>query len=201
MNSTDHQYATVPRVQVMLFADRLEIWNPGTLPPSLTLEKLRRTHGSVPGNPLLAEPLYLARYIERMGTGTGDMIRQCLKAGLAEPSFSVSDGFTATLWRRPSVPSHEVTHQVTHAVTHQVAHEVRKVLLVTSTEKTRGELQEALGLRDPVNFRKNYLLPALKAGLLEMTIPGKPQSNKQRYKLTGEGKRVVETLEKGKSDA
>jgi ATP-dependent DNA helicase RecG len=52
-----------------------------------------------------------------------------------------------------------------------------------------------------VNFRKNYLLPALKAGFLEMTIPGKPQSNKQRYRLTEEGKCVVETLGKGKRDA
>ncbi|WP_241648085.1 hypothetical protein [Methanoculleus taiwanensis] len=33
----------------MLFADRLEVWNPGRLPPSLTLEKLRQAHGSVPG--------------------------------------------------------------------------------------------------------------------------------------------------------
>ena len=41
------------------FADRLEVWNPGTLPPPLTLEMLRQPHGSVPGNPLLAKPLYL----------------------------------------------------------------------------------------------------------------------------------------------
>jgi hypothetical protein len=30
----------------------------------------------------VAEPLYLTRYIERMGTGTGDMIRRCREAGL-----------------------------------------------------------------------------------------------------------------------
>ena len=35
----------------------------------------RQTHGSVPCNPLLAEPLCVAKYIERMGTVTGDMIR------------------------------------------------------------------------------------------------------------------------------
>lgn len=38
-------------MQVMSFADRLEMWNPGALPPSLTLEKLRHPHGSVPFNP------------------------------------------------------------------------------------------------------------------------------------------------------
>lgn len=60
---------------------------PGTLPPSLTLEKLRQAHGSVPANPLLAEPMYLAGYIERMGTGTRDIIRRCSEAGL--PEFAV----------------------------------------------------------------------------------------------------------------
>jgi hypothetical protein len=43
---------------------------------------LREPHGSVPGNPLVPEPLYLTQYIERMGTGTRDMIRLCREAGL-----------------------------------------------------------------------------------------------------------------------
>ena len=42
---------------------------------------------SVPRNPLLAESMYLMRYIEKMGTGTLDMIRRCAKAGLPEPEF------------------------------------------------------------------------------------------------------------------
>jgi len=46
----------------MLFADRLEVWNPGRLPGSLTIARLREPHGSVPHNPLLAEPLYLTQY-------------------------------------------------------------------------------------------------------------------------------------------
>jgi hypothetical protein len=48
----------------MVFADRLEgPWNPGGLPSTLTLQKLREPHGSFSANPLLAEPLYLAKYI------------------------------------------------------------------------------------------------------------------------------------------
>ena len=86
-------------VQVMLFADRLEVRNPGRLPPSLTLEKLRIAHTSVPGNPLLARSMYLAAYIEEMGTGTLDMIRQCIEADLPEPEFAVKDGFVATVPR------------------------------------------------------------------------------------------------------
>jgi predicted HTH transcriptional regulator len=43
----------------------------------------------VPANPLLAEPISLPGYIERMGTGTRDMIRHCSEAGLPEPEFAV----------------------------------------------------------------------------------------------------------------
>ncbi len=103
VNAVAHRdYTSNGSVQVMLFADRLEVWNPGTLPPSLTLEKLRQAHGSVPKNPLLAEPMYLAGYIERMGTGTRDMIRRCTEAGLPEPEFAVSDGFQTIIRRAPA---------------------------------------------------------------------------------------------------
>ncbi|MBI4880990.1 MAG: hypothetical protein HY812_15235 [Planctomycetes bacterium] len=75
----------VSSVQVMLFADRLEVWNPGELPLSLTLDELRRPHASIPRNPLIAEPLFLARYAEKAGTGILDMIARCRDAGLPRP--------------------------------------------------------------------------------------------------------------------
>ena len=83
----------------MLFSDRLEITNPGRLPDSLTFESLRHPHSSVPHNPLIAEPLYLTQYIERLGTGTGDMIRLCVENGLPEPVYGYRDGFVTTIWR------------------------------------------------------------------------------------------------------
>jgi ATP-dependent DNA helicase RecG len=58
VNAIAHRdYASNASVQVMLFADRLEVWNPGKLPPSLTPERLRVPHASIPRNPLVAEPL------------------------------------------------------------------------------------------------------------------------------------------------
>ena len=84
----------------MLFADRLEIWNPGELPPPLTLERLRGPHPSIPRNPLIADPLFLARYIEKAGTGTLDMIARLREASLPEPEFRQDGGtFVQTLWR------------------------------------------------------------------------------------------------------
>ena len=48
---------------------------------------------------------------------------------------------------------------------------------------SREELQRALGLKDRKSFRERYLLPALEKGLIEMTIPEKPSSSLQRYRL------------------
>jgi len=84
----------------MLFSDRLEIWNPGELPPPLTMERLRVPHPSIPRNPLVADPLFLARYIEKAGTGTLDMIALFRAVGLPEPDFRQDGGmFVQTLWR------------------------------------------------------------------------------------------------------
>jgi predicted HTH transcriptional regulator len=53
-----------------------------------------------PRNPLLADPLFLARYIERAGTGTLDMIALSRDAGLRQPEFRQDGGqFVQTLWR------------------------------------------------------------------------------------------------------
>jgi hypothetical protein len=56
---------------------------------------------------------------------------------------------------------------------------------------TRQQLKEALGLKDDEHFRKAYLLPALEAGLIEMTIPDKPRSSKQRYRVIDKGRQVM----------
>jgi ATP-dependent DNA helicase RecG len=57
---------------------------------------------------------------------------------------------------------------------------------------SRQELQQALGLKDTKHFRKAYLLPALASELVEMTLPDKPQSSKQGYRLTALGRQWLQ---------
>ncbi|KTC68418.1 Fic family protein [Legionella bozemanae] len=174
----------------------MEIWNPGGLPPSLTLEKLRHPHGSVPRNPLLAEPLYLTKYIERMGTGTGDMIRRCREVGLPEPEFSISDGFKTTIWRKSS----SMTGQVAGQVAGQVDPWVERVLRACELkgELKSIELQEVAGIRHRETFQRNYLDQLLRDELIERTIPDKPKSRLQKYRLSQKGKILLEDLSKNK---
>jgi len=75
----------------------------------------------------------------------------------------------------------------TPEVTPDVTQEVR-LLLAFYGEMTRQQLKAALGLKDDEHFRKTYLLPALEAGLIAMTIPEKPRSSRQKYRLTDKGR-------------
>ena len=100
VNAIAHRdYTGNGSVQVMLFRNRLEICNPGTLPQGLSIEKLYLPHTSIPGNPLIANPLFLTGNIERVGTGISDMIEKCVSIGLKKPTFDQDESFKLTIWR------------------------------------------------------------------------------------------------------
>ena len=88
VNSVAHRnYNVTSGVQVMVFADRIEVWNSGSLPPELSIEDLKKPHTSYPANPLLANALYYGSYIQKTGSGTVEMIKQCHAQGAPEPEF------------------------------------------------------------------------------------------------------------------
>jgi ATP-dependent DNA helicase RecG len=135
--------------------------------------------------------MYLAGYIERMGTGTSDMVRIARKNHLPEPEFIQEDSFIVKVFRPETKADAD---QVTPQVTPQVALQVRQLLNAIKETMTRDELQEKLQLKDRENFRKNYLLPGLNAGLIEMTLPEKPTSKNQKYRLTEKGRQLKTKL-------
>lgn len=154
---------------------------------------------------------YLAKCIERRGTGTRDMIRRCRKTGLREPHYPVCESFVQTLWR----PVPAATGQATPQVTTQAAPQDKELwsrvfqeliaragqatgqagpslLAYFGEPKTSREIQDALGLRHRETFLDNYLTPMLENGLLDRTIPDKPTSPNQKYRLTAKGRAWLE---------
>jgi hypothetical protein len=58
-------------------------------------------------------------------------------------------------------------------------------------DMSRESIQSALGLHDRKSFRERYLVPALEEELIEMSIPDKPNSRLQQYRLTDKGRALL----------
>ena len=87
-------------VEVRLFADRVEIWNPGALPEGITIPKLYETHSSYPVNELVLKVFDFAGVIESLGTGIKRMIETCRKEGLPDPTWEQNgSSFIVTIWK------------------------------------------------------------------------------------------------------
>jgi ATP-dependent DNA helicase RecG len=100
VNAICHRdYEERGNIQIRVFDDFLEVWSPGKLPEPLRLEDLKKTHKSVPRNPLLARQLFWIKFVEEVGTGTNDMIDYCREWGIPEPEFKhVTGDFVVTFF-------------------------------------------------------------------------------------------------------
>ena len=67
----------------------------------------------------------------------------------------------------------------------------RLLALLSHGELSSGDLRKALRIRHRQTFRENYLHLALADGLIEYTIPEKPNSRLKKYRLTEKGQRLL----------
>ena len=172
-------------VFVEIYTDRIEVISPGSLPKGLTLAQLGRR--SIRLNALVSDLLHRIDFIEKAGTGIRRIRDEARELACPEPEFEADSFVTVTFRPNPAVRTATGANRVAGEVTPQVTPQVR-LLEAFSGEMSRQRLQEQLDLRDSQHFRKAYLFPALQAGLIEMTIPDKPRSSKQRYRLTATGR-------------
>ena len=71
----------------------------------------------------------------------------------------------------------------TEQVGEQVTEQVERLMRVLGSETLSAkELLKKLSLKHRPTFSNNYLHPALELGLIEMTVPDKPNSNRQKYR-------------------
>ena len=189
LNAMVHRNYTGAHIQIKIFDDKICFWNDGALPEDLTIELLKQKHSSKPRNPVIADVCFKGGYIDAWGRGIEKIIDACREAELPEPEFEEnSGGVSVTLFKSQSVP--RPAPQVTPQVTLQVTPQVQALLGCLEGEMTRSELMVRVKLKDRMNFSRQYLKPALELGLIEMTNADKPQSSKQKYRLTEKGRFV-----------
>ena len=125
---------------------------------------------------------------EGRATGIPKILKEMAANGSPPPVFETDDERASFVIRLP-------VHAGARVATDQVTGEVARLLGVAAEgEHARRGLQDALGLKHAPHFREAYLLPALAAGLMEMTLPGQPTSRLQRYRLTALGQQHLRRL-------
>ncbi len=194
-------------IKVAIFDDMLEITSPGPLPDTLPPEELGTGRSEI-RNRVLAPLFKDLKLIEGWGTGIRKMRNELssypeIQLILSEVGHAFQVQFRKKEIRTKRTSTGQVIEQVTgqvgtksarsqHEVAGEVTGEVRRLLQVLfENPLTRTQAQGALGLKGQANFRERYLNPAMELGLIEMAIPDKPRSSKQKYLLTEKGRQVL----------
>ena len=102
INAIVHRDYTVPsNVQLEIYDDRIEIWNPGRLLPGITIDDLyKKEYKSVIRNKLIAQLFYDIGYIEKYGSGTIKIIDLCKRHGIPYPEFKEVFGGFSVIFRK-----------------------------------------------------------------------------------------------------
>ncbi len=180
-NSLIHrEYTHGGTSRFIIYGDRVEMENPsiphqpGLLQPGVSAPFQK--------NPLISKFFLQMGWVEEIGSGLINVNKYLpLYAPGGSAEFIEGDSFK-TIVHLTAQATLQATPQVTPQATPQ-AMEDRQVAILAfcSVPRSREAIQAFLGLQDREHFRKEVLAPLLASGLLEQTIPDKPNSPKQRY--------------------
>lgn len=134
--------------------------------------------------------------IEAWGTGIPRLYNRSAEYGLPEPLFEeFGDGIKVTMFRKVHNDAKQVdideVLEKKQSENEELKHsfvsigldikEYERLMEFLSVPRARKEVQEFCGYKSRDYFRKNILTPLIEAGVVDMTIPEKPQSSKQKY--------------------
>ena len=205
LNAVAHRdYGNPAPIQIRVYDDRIALWNPGALPADWTLDKLMGTHASAPHNPGIANTFFRAGMVEAWGRGIGSIVRACEAAGTAEPRWEVEPGGLRLefVFARGSDGRRDVAHETTHGQGWQPESQpesltARVLQQLADGPMSKTDLSRSLGQKQ-ISGQLNRVIRLLVAdGSIEYTIPEKPRSRLQRYRLMDKGRAAVEGLSAG----
>jgi ATP-dependent DNA helicase RecG len=177
-------------VAIAVFDDRIEIHSIGGFPMGIRAELLTQEHRSIPPNPLIAGAFHRTGAIEVWGRGTNRVIEACRAYGIADPTFAEASGAVTVTFKAAVVADLGRASSQVGPKSVLSAAQVQ-VLEIAAVPRSLPELMAPSGLKNKTRFRYQVIAPLLHAGLLEMTIPDKPRSSKQQYRITEAGRAAL----------
>ncbi len=186
------------RIFLAIYDDKLEIQNPGIMPPGMSMEQFKAGVSRI-RNPVIARIFGELGLVEEWGSGYKRIKEACQQGGYPEPRWEE----LGTVLRVTFFPHPEFMHEAAVETKSGLGRDQVGTMLVLDPEtaalcrlcqqpKTIAELMMAFSWKNRTKFRQKYIKPLIERQLLAMTNPEKPQSSKQKYYTTEEGLKNLE---------
>lgn len=188
-------------IKIAIFDDKIEITSPGKLMPTVDFDEMFAGQSDV-RNKVLAPVFKRLGLIEQWGNGL-QLIADDLKAypeiklNWSEPGTSFRIAFINQNYLQQQELQHELQHELEHELQHELQHEslATKILKIISSKgiNTKG-IATILGQKSISGPLKKTLSNLLDKSLIEWTIPEKPKSKNQQYRITNRGIAFLQLL-------
>ena len=196
---TDYSQRGAP-IRVSFFDDRIEIENPGILLPGLTIEDMKQGISRI-RNHVIARVFLELKLIEQWGSGVCRIFDEAKLLGLPEPEIieigmrvrvTILLGQAITLQDigndNPSIEKSQLESRLESRLESKLA--VRILLVLQSGEANKAQIAQHLGHKTISGELNKQVKQLLALEMIEMTIPDKPNSRLQKYRLTKIGENL-----------
>ena len=167
-------------IQLTMYADRLEISNPGGLYGRLTVDQLGQVQPDT-RNPVMVTAMEVLEQTENRYSGIPRIRHAMRELSLPEPVFSDRRGtFTVILYnQREMSPQAQGKREAEEQ--EDTVYDPKELLAFCQEPRTRKEIIAYLNISSSQYALRKYLDTLVRCGAIQQTIPEKPKSRKQKY--------------------
>jgi len=144
--------------------------------------------------PIIAEAFHRTGAVEVWGRGTNRVIAMCKKHGASPPLFEERQGFLIVTFRAQLVADGAAGTSEAQSG----AQSIRVLGALSRGALSARSLAVALGMRSKTGALKRTLSEMLSKTLIEYTLPDRPNSRLQKYRLTEKGRQALQKHEEGR---
>ncbi|PAX16791.1 AAA family ATPase [Vandammella animalimorsus] len=183
-------------IRVAFFDDRIDIESPGLLLPGMTVEDMKNGVSRI-RNPVIARVFRELQLIEQWGSGVRRIFADAAEQGLPEPVITeIATGLRLSIYLREPM---QVDRQSPESLGAQSeaqseAQSDRVLQLLTAGPSSANALALGLGLKTKTGALKRTIKALVEQGLIAYTVPNKPDSRLQQYRLTEAGRKALARL-------
>ena len=189
-------------IRISFFDDRIEIENPGILLPGMTVEDMRQGVSKI-RNHVIARVFRELNLIEQWGSGVRRIFKEAEQLGLPEPQIiEVGMRVRVVVHLAEALEIQDIHGQLEKITPERLESRLESnlaakvMILLGEDEAGKAQLAKLLGHKSVSGELHKQIKRLLILEMIEMTLPDKPNSRLQKYRLTVNAHNLILAYEK-----